>query len=72
MAQADPAAALASLRLALDESPEPRFRPMLLAACVEAALPASGDRARWGTNRGGAYAGRIATGVVVGRRLAVR
>ncbi len=40
MAQGDPAAALASLRRALDESPEPRFRPMLLAACVEAAVAA--------------------------------
>jgi len=38
MAQGDPAAALTSLRRALDESPEPRFRPTLLAACVEAAL----------------------------------
>jgi len=41
MAQGDPAAALASLRRALDESPEPRFRPMLLAACVEAAIAAA-------------------------------
>ncbi len=40
MAQDDPVAALASLRQTLDESPEPRFRPMLLAACVEAALAA--------------------------------
>jgi tetratricopeptide (TPR) repeat protein len=40
LAQGDPASALASLRLALDESPEPRFRPMLLAACVEAAIAA--------------------------------
>ena len=40
MAQADPAAALASLRRTLEESPQPRFRPMLLAACVEAALAA--------------------------------
>jgi tetratricopeptide (TPR) repeat protein len=40
MAQGDPAAALASLRRALEESPEPRFRPMLLAAGVEAALAA--------------------------------
>jgi tetratricopeptide (TPR) repeat protein len=40
MAQGDPGAALASLRRALDESPERRFRPMLLAACVEAAIAA--------------------------------
>jgi tetratricopeptide (TPR) repeat protein len=40
MAQGDPAAALASLRRTLDESPEWRFRPMLLAACVEAAIAA--------------------------------
>jgi tetratricopeptide (TPR) repeat protein len=40
LAQGDPAAALASLRRALDESPERRFRPMLLAACVEAAIAA--------------------------------
>jgi tetratricopeptide (TPR) repeat protein len=50
MAQGDPAAALASLRRTLDESPEPRFRPMFLAACVEAAiaaddLPAAGSAA---------------------------
>ncbi len=42
MAQGDPAAALASLRHALDESPERRFRPMLLAAAAEAAI-AAGD-----------------------------
>ncbi len=42
MAQGDPGAALASLRSALDESPERRFRPALLAALVEAAI-ASGD-----------------------------
>jgi tetratricopeptide (TPR) repeat protein len=42
VAQGDPAAALASLRRTLDESPQPRFRPMLLAAGVEAAL-AAGD-----------------------------
>jgi tetratricopeptide (TPR) repeat protein len=41
IAQGDPAAALASLRRVLDESPEPRFRPMLLAASVEAALAAN-------------------------------
>jgi tetratricopeptide (TPR) repeat protein len=41
MAQGDPAAALASLRRTLDESPEWRFRPMLLAACVEAAIAAN-------------------------------
>ena len=35
-----PAAALVSLRRALEESPERRFRPMLLAACVEAAIAA--------------------------------
>jgi tetratricopeptide (TPR) repeat protein/tRNA A-37 threonylcarbamoyl transferase component Bud32 len=40
LAQGDPAGALVSLRRALDESPERRFRPMLLAACVEAALAA--------------------------------
>ena len=40
LAQGDPAAALASLRRALDETREPRFRPMLLAACVEAAIAA--------------------------------
>jgi serine/threonine protein kinase len=40
LAQGDPAAGLASLRRALDESPERRFRPMLLAACVEAAIAA--------------------------------
>jgi hypothetical protein len=40
MAQGDPAAALASLRRALDETTERRFRPALLAACVEAAIPA--------------------------------
>jgi tetratricopeptide (TPR) repeat protein len=42
VAQGDPSAALASLRLALDESPQQRFRPTLLAAYVEAAL-AAGD-----------------------------
>jgi tetratricopeptide (TPR) repeat protein len=42
MAQGDPAAAVASLRRTLEESPQPRFLPMLLAACVEAAL-AAGD-----------------------------
>jgi tetratricopeptide (TPR) repeat protein len=40
IAQGDPATALASLRRALDESLEARFRPMLLAARVEAALAA--------------------------------
>jgi len=40
MAQGDPAAALVSLRRALDESTEQRFRPTLLAACVEAAIAA--------------------------------
>ncbi len=40
MAQGDAAAALVSLRRALEESPERRFRPMLLAACVEAAVAA--------------------------------
>jgi ATP/maltotriose-dependent transcriptional regulator MalT len=40
MAQGDPAAAVASLRRTLDESPAWRFRPMLLAACVEAAIAA--------------------------------
>ncbi len=40
LAQGDPAAALASLRRALDESPERRFRPTLLAATVEAAIAA--------------------------------
>jgi tetratricopeptide (TPR) repeat protein len=40
LAQGDPGAALASLRRTLEESPQPRFRPMLLAACVEAALAA--------------------------------
>jgi tetratricopeptide (TPR) repeat protein len=40
MAQGDPAAALASLRRALDETTERRFRPMLLAACAEVAIAA--------------------------------
>jgi tetratricopeptide (TPR) repeat protein len=40
LAQGDPAAALASLRRTMDESPQPRFRPMLLAALVEVALAA--------------------------------
>ncbi|HEU5041115.1 MAG TPA: protein kinase, partial [Gemmatimonadales bacterium] len=40
MAQGDHAAALTSLRRALDESAERRFRPALLAACVEAAIAA--------------------------------
>ena len=40
MAQGDPAGALVSLRRALDESTEQRFRPTLLAACVEAAIAA--------------------------------
>jgi tetratricopeptide (TPR) repeat protein len=40
LAQGDAAAALASLRRALEESPEWRFRPGLLAACVEAAIAA--------------------------------
>jgi tetratricopeptide (TPR) repeat protein len=40
MAQGDVAAALASMRRALDESPERRFRPALLAACVEVAIAA--------------------------------
>ncbi|CAN5833382.1 hypothetical protein BH24GEM1_BH24GEM1_27110 [soil metagenome] len=40
MAQGDPAAALVSLRRALDETIERRFRPMLLAACVDAAIAA--------------------------------
>jgi len=40
MAQGDPAAALVSLRRALEESTEQRFRPTLLAACVEAAIAA--------------------------------
>ncbi|HYC31230.1 MAG TPA: hypothetical protein VEB59_03025, partial [Gemmatimonadales bacterium] len=44
LAQGDAAAALASLRRALDETAERRFRPMLLAAAVEAAL-AAGDLA---------------------------
>jgi tetratricopeptide (TPR) repeat protein len=38
MAQGDPAAALASLRRMLEEPGQSRFRPMLLAAYVEAAL----------------------------------
>jgi ATP/maltotriose-dependent transcriptional regulator MalT len=42
LAQGDAAGALASLRRALDESPEQRFRPTLLAATVEAAI-AAGD-----------------------------
>jgi tetratricopeptide (TPR) repeat protein/tRNA A-37 threonylcarbamoyl transferase component Bud32 len=42
MAQGDVGAALASTRRALDESPERRFRPTLLAASVEVAL-AAGD-----------------------------
>ena len=40
MARGDPAAALASLRRALDETTERRFRPMLLAACVDAGVAA--------------------------------
>jgi tetratricopeptide (TPR) repeat protein len=40
LAQGDASAALASLRRALDESPERRFRPTLLAATVEAAIAA--------------------------------
>ena len=40
MAQGAAAAALASLRRALDETPERRFRPMLLAASVEVAIAA--------------------------------
>jgi HEAT repeat protein len=40
MAQGDPAAALVSLRRELGETKERRFRPMLLAACVEAAIAA--------------------------------
>ncbi|HUF35403.1 MAG TPA: serine/threonine-protein kinase [Gemmatimonadales bacterium] len=40
MAQGDPAAALASLRRALDETTERRFRPMLLAACVDVGVAA--------------------------------
>jgi serine/threonine protein kinase len=40
LAQGDAAGALASLRRALEESPEWRYRPMLLAACVEAAVVA--------------------------------
>jgi tetratricopeptide (TPR) repeat protein len=38
VAQGDAGAALASLRRALEETPQRRFRPMLLAACVEAAI----------------------------------
>jgi hypothetical protein len=40
LAQGDAGAALASLRRALEESPERRYRPMLLAACVEAGVGA--------------------------------
>jgi tetratricopeptide (TPR) repeat protein len=40
MAQGDPAAALASLRRALEEASERRFRPMLLAACVDVGVAA--------------------------------
>jgi tetratricopeptide (TPR) repeat protein/tRNA A-37 threonylcarbamoyl transferase component Bud32 len=40
LAQGDAAGALVSLRAALDESPERRFRPALLAATVEAAIAA--------------------------------
>ena len=40
MAQGDVDAALASIRRALDEAPERRLRPMLLAACVEVAIVA--------------------------------
>ena len=40
LAQGDAGAALASLRRALEESPERRYRPMLLAACVEAGIAA--------------------------------
>ena len=40
LAQGDPAAALASLVRELGETTERRFRPMLLAACVEAAVAA--------------------------------
>jgi tetratricopeptide (TPR) repeat protein len=42
VAQGDAAGAHASLRRALEEIREPRFRPLLLAACVEAAI-AAGD-----------------------------
>ena len=40
LSQGDADGALASLRRALDETREPRFRPLLLGACVEAALAA--------------------------------
>jgi ATP/maltotriose-dependent transcriptional regulator MalT len=40
LGQGDAGGALASLRRALEESPEWRYRPMLLAACVEAAIAA--------------------------------
>ena len=40
LAQGDAGGALASLRRALEESPEWRYRPMLLAACVEAGIAA--------------------------------
>jgi tetratricopeptide (TPR) repeat protein len=40
LAQGDAAAAMASLRRALEEATQRRLRPMLLAACVEAAIAA--------------------------------
>jgi tetratricopeptide (TPR) repeat protein len=40
LAQGDAGAALGSLMRALEESPERRYRPMLLAACVEAGIGA--------------------------------
>jgi tetratricopeptide (TPR) repeat protein len=41
VAQGEIDTALASIRRALDESPQLRFRPMLLAACVEVAIAAA-------------------------------
>ena len=46
LAQGDIDTALASIRRALEESPQLRFRPMLLAACVEVAI-AGRPRSTW-------------------------
>jgi tetratricopeptide (TPR) repeat protein len=71
LAQGEPAAATASLRSALDETTERRFRPMLLSACVEAAIAADNlDAARSAAAELATIAGEL--GVAYLRALSAR